>query len=149
MHFPTFKAKIQMQTYTTDRPFFTCLMAVCALASARVRDGAVANLSPSTTALLDEDRCEVFSDAAEAAFPTKLVDAQEFDYLRASALLAILAIQNGETKYMHQYLGNYMTLVALQGLHDEAKWPQNISGVEREERRRLVSHDMYMSDYAV
>jgi hypothetical protein len=32
--------------------------------------------------------------AAEEAFPTKLVDAQEFDYLRASGLLALFAIQN-------------------------------------------------------
>jgi hypothetical protein len=80
----------------------------------------------------------VYHAAAEAAFPAKLVDAREFDYLRAAGLLAVLAIQNGQTKYMHQHLGNYMTLVALEGLYDEARWPQGIRGIEREERRRLV-----------
>jgi len=118
-------------------------MAVCALASARVRDGAVTNLPPSTSVLLADARPEVFHAAAEAAFPSKLVDAQEFDYLRASGLLALLAIQNGQTKFMHQHLGNYMTLVALEGLHDEARWPQSIRGVEREERRRLVSNNRF------
>ena len=116
-------------------------MAVCALSAARVRDGAVTNLPSSTSARLAESRPEVFHAAAEAAFPPKLVDAQEFDYLRASGLLALLAIQNGQTKFMHQHLGNYMTLVALEGLHDEARWPQSIRGVEREERRRLVRNN--------
>lgn len=115
-------------------------MVVCALAAARVRDGAVTNLSPTISALLADARSEVFHAAAEAAFPSKLVEAQEFEYLRASGLLAILAIQNGQPEFMHQHLGNYMTLVALQGVHDEARWPSGISGVERQERRRLVSY---------
>lgn len=114
-------------------------MAVCALASARARDGAVMHMSPNISALLAEPRAEVFSSAAEAAFPAKLIDAQEFDYLRASGLLAVLCIQNGQTDHMQVHLGNYMTLVALQELHDELKWPQSISGIEREERKRLVS----------
>jgi hypothetical protein len=139
LHFPTLKAKIQLQIYKTDRAFFTCLMAVCALSLARVRDGAVANLPSNVSLPLAEARPEAFHAAAEAAFPSRLVDAQEFDYLRASGVLAILAIQNGETKLMHQHLGNYLTLVALEGLYDEARWPQNIHGIEREERRRLVS----------
>lgn len=118
-------------------------MAVCALASARARDGAVIHMPPSMSALLAETRAEAFSNAAEAAFPTKLIDAQEFDYLRASGLLAVLSIQNGQTDHMHVHLGNYMTLVALQELHDELKWPQSISGIEREERKRLVSKNTF------
>lgn len=115
-------------------------MALCALAAARVRDGAVANISPNISALLVDAPADVFLAAAEATFPPKLVDAHEFEYLRASGLLALMAIQNGQPNLMHQHLGNYITLVALQGMHDEARWPPNIGGVERQERRRLVSH---------
>lgn len=114
-------------------------MAFCALAAARVRDGVVANISPISSALVVQARSEVFLAAAEAAFPPKLVDAQEFEYLRASALLSIVAVQNGQQSLMHQHLGNCITLVALLGMHDEARWPPNITGVERQERRRLVS----------
>lgn len=105
-----------------------------ALVSARIRDGAVTYSLPT---LGDS---QVFYAAAEEAFPSKMIDAQEFDYLRALGLLALYAIQNGQTASMSQYLGNYATLVALVGLHDEARWPQSISGVEREERRRVVSN---------
>jgi hypothetical protein len=48
---------------------------------------------------------------------------------------------------MHQQLGRYHALVAMDGLHDEANWPPNISFVEIEERRRLFwsmySFDIY------
>lgn len=114
-------------------------MAFCALAAARVRDGVIANISLNSSTLVVQARSEVFLAAAEAAFPPQLVDAQEFEYLRASGLLAILAIQNGQQSLMHQHLGNYNTLVALLGMHDEARWPPSINRVERQERRRLVS----------
>jgi hypothetical protein len=39
---------------------------------------------------------------------------------------------------MHQYLGLYHSLVMLDGLHDETRWPVGLGIVEIEERRRLV-----------
>ena len=89
-HFPTFKAKLQLQILCkTDHAFFTCLVAVCALASACVRDGAITNMPSSTAEFVAEPRPELFYVAAEAVFPpkSKLVDA---DYLRALGLLVLL-----------------------------------------------------------
>ena len=46
---------------------------------------------------------------------------------------------------MHQYHGHFCTLAAMQSFHDEAHWPQNITLVEKEERRRLY-WSMYSLD---
>ncbi|KAJ3529500.1 hypothetical protein NM208_g9727 [Fusarium decemcellulare] len=61
----------------------------------------------------------------------------DINCLRAHAILAITAIQNGKIRDLHWHLGIYHTLVAMDGLHDESNWPQSIDIVEREERRRL------------
>jgi len=60
------------------------------------------------------------------------------DWMRTCAILALVGIQFGNIKMMHQYLGTYHTLVAMDGLHDEKNWPRQIDMVEVEERRRLV-----------
>jgi hypothetical protein len=39
---------------------------------------------------------------------------------------------------MHHHLGLYHSLVAMDALHNEANWPENIGIVETEERRSLV-----------
>ena len=89
----------------------------------------------------------MFHDEARAALPIDLITAQQHDCLRAQALLALTALQNGQIRTMHQQLGRYHALVAMDGLHDEANWPPNISFVEIEERRRLFwsmySFDIY------
>ena len=58
--------------------------------------------------------------------------------MRACAILAIASIQNGQTKWMHQYAGIYHTLAGMEGLHDEKLWPKQLNPIEIEERRRLV-----------
>lgn len=58
--------------------------------------------------------------------------------MRTCALLALVGIQAGKIDVMHQYLGLYHSLVAIDGLHDEKNWPKEIGIVEIEERRRLV-----------
>lgn len=114
-------------------------MALCALTAARVRDGAIINMTTKTSTLLADVHPDIYLAAAEAVYPLKLVDADSFDYLRASGLLAALAIQNGKPNFMHQHMGNYFTLVTLHGMNDETRWPPDIGEIEREERRRLVS----------
>jgi hypothetical protein len=74
-----------------------------------------------------------------------LTTESNFNILRAHAILAIAAIQNEKIRDMHQHLGTYHTLVAMDGLHDEANWPSDIGVVEREERRRLVRYAQRMS----
>jgi hypothetical protein len=114
------------------------IMAICALASARARDGALypAKWNPD---YLREPAAEVFSSAAIAVLPSDWSKMKSLDWMRTCAVLALVGIQVGNIQMMHQYLGIYNTLVAMDGLHDEKNWPGDIDMVQVEERRRLVS----------
>lgn len=119
-------------------------MAMCALVSARIRDGAPpAFLNPeeiSRINLLDTPS-EVYCTAAEEAIPQDLgqFDGNSFEYARALGLLAIIGIQYGQPKLSRRFLGHYCTINAMEGMHDEGRWPKDIDTIETEERRRLVS----------
>lgn len=82
---------------------------------------------------------EALVEYAESAIPRDLTLATGFDYLRATALLAITGIQLSQLRSFHRWMGAYSTLVAMDSLHDEAKWEKKMGHIEREERRRLVS----------
>lgn len=112
-------------------------MGVCALASARARDGAVFS-NRFVPEFLSEVASETFFDAAKDQIPINLATARDHNCMRACALLAITSIQYGQIRAMHQQLGRYHALVAMDGLHDEVNWPKDMGHVEREERRRLV-----------
>ena len=134
-HQPSFIRSVSRGEYTTKRTLFADTMAVCALVSARVRDGAVFNPKWDTTSLQETDPESFYQEASrQAAYDDVIPDC---NLMRAHAVLAITAIQHGKIRDMHQHLGWYHTLVAMDGLHDEANWPQNIGIIEREERRRL------------
>lgn len=134
-HGPTLRNRLHNQDYLTDRGFFASIMSACALAAARVRDGAVdgryhfeENLGGIT---------EMFLTAAQDTIPKDISTAQGLGYLRSCALLAIASLQYGQITAMHQYIGHYHTLSAMQRFHDENQWPENITTIEKEERRRL------------
>lgn len=55
----------------------------------------------STT--LDSAWLTLHQTAAANALPKDLVDETEFDYMRASGLLALTALQNGQPMVMRQY----------------------------------------------
>ena len=112
-------------------------MAACALASARVRDGALVSLdrhSPDLGLMPPE----IFFVAAEESLPKDLLQTRDFDLLRACALLALVCIQDGKIDAMRKYIGHYFTMMAIHQWHDESNWPQNLQLVGIEERRRLV-----------
>jgi len=134
-HRPSFLRRVSRAEYAADRSLFGVIMAVCALTSARVRDGAVSNPRWNTQEML-ETPPHVFYEKAreELKYDPMLSD---LNAMRSHAILAIASIQNGLTREMHYHIGQYHTLVALDGLHDEAEWPQAMGIVEREERRRL------------
>lgn len=121
-----------------NKGFFCTIMAACALSSARVRDGALVSLS-SYPANLQAVPPETFFAAARDNLPKDMTGAQDFDSLRACALLSIASIQNLEIEVMHMYIGLYFTMVATWGWHTESNWPAGLSPIEMEERRRLVS----------
>jgi hypothetical protein len=131
-------ARLENRDYLTDHSFFADIMSICALASARVRDGAV---FPGRRDIirLQEPAPEIFFVAAKEAIPGDLSKMRGLDWMRTCAMLAIYGIQVGKIDIMHQYLGMYHTLVSMDSLHDEKNWPMNIGIVETELRRRLVS----------
>lgn len=131
-------ARIENRDYLTDHSFFADIMSICALASARVRDGA---LFPGRRDVirLQEPAPEIFFTAAKEAIPEDLVRMKGLDWMRTCAMMAIFGIQVGRIDILHQYLGMYHTLVSMDNLHDEKNWPKDIGIVETELRRRLVS----------
>jgi hypothetical protein len=135
-HGPTLWERIHNREHLSDRGFFASVMAACALASARARDGAVFDDGKLPKYGL-ERQSEIFYSGAACAILKDFNKAQGLGYLRACGLLAVTAIQYGQIASMHQYLGHFCTLSAMQQFHDEAQWPQNITMVEREESRRL------------
>jgi hypothetical protein len=131
--------RVSRGEWQTDRAFFTTIMAMCALSSARVRDGALYSNRWNSRSFT-EPNSDTFFVAAERALPKDSSAADELDYLRATAFLTLSALQNNQTKKMHYYLGFYGMLVKCGLLHDEKYWKISMNMIEKEERRRLVSN---------
>lgn len=113
-------------------------MAICALASARARDGALlpGQWEPGH---FQDPPSEDFFTAVKEAMPQDLSAMRGLDWMRTCALMALYGIQVGKMDIMHQYLGMYHSLVSMDSLHDEKNWPRDIGIVETELRRRLAS----------
>lgn len=136
-HRPTFQRRVALREYARDRSFFALVMATCALASARARDGALFS-NRWTTAQYAEPPSEAFYAAAKDAIPKDLGRGKTFDMLRTCALLAIIGIQYRQIDVMHQYLGFFCTFVTMRELADESNWDRGLGIVGIEERRRVV-----------
>lgn len=137
-HWPTFTANIRRRVYTTYPAFHALTMSVCAIASARLRDGAVPSPHSSTpTSDPPPPTSEIFYQAAVSSYPRDIATASDFDYKRAKPLLATLAIQYGQIPAVHAHIGDYMTLCAIDGFHNESRWPNDLNEIEVQERRRL------------
>lgn len=146
-HGPSLWERVGKKEHLCDRGFFASVMGACALASARARDGALFG-DYNFTQIGPERQSEMFYMAASDAICKDLNKAQGLGYLRACGLLAMTAIQYGQIASMHQYLGHFCTLSAMQQFHDEAHWPQNLNMIEKEECRRLY-WSMYNLDVLV
>lgn len=110
-------------------------MALCALSSCHVRNGAI--LGTPQTILSRFEESAVFLGDAQLAIPHDIHGPDTFVYLQAIATLVLVAIQIGDAALLHQYLGLYHTLTARYTLHDEARWPSTLELTERETRKRL------------
>lgn len=144
-HGPSLWRRLHKQDHHTDRGFFASIMAACALAAARTRDGALGieyDFDDSA-----EKSSEVFFSAAQDAIPKDLSKATGLGFLRACGLLALTSMQYGQLHTMHIHMGHYHTLSTLQAFHDEEKWPVGLTVEEKEESRRLFwtmySWDVY------
>lgn len=139
---PTLTPLVSQSEYLTNQDFFAATMSICALASARARDGALM-FEKWDLDTLCELSSEVLLEAARETIPKDLTTVRSFNYIRTCALLAITAIQYGQVRVMHQYIGLYHAFVAMDGLHDESNWTKQMGAVEREERRRLVRRNSF------
>ena len=133
---PTLLRKVSRGEYSTNRPLLACVLALCALSSARVRDGALYTAKWAPHLLQDPSSEELF-EAAREAIPYDAPLSQEFDYMRACVLLALTSVQYGSPRQMNYYLGLYHSFLSIGALHDEKNWPSNIGPIEIEERRRV------------
>ena len=144
-HRPSFTRRISRAEYTTNQGLFTVTMALCALVSARITDAAVYDVRRDLGDVRQIEPEHFYNVAVNEC--RKLGFRTDLDTMRSYAILAIAAIQNGKIKDMQQFLGLYHTLVAMDGLHDEAKWSKDMGIIELEERRRLVSHGTPQARY--
>lgn len=139
-HRPSLREMIANRSYLLDQSLFAAIMAMCALASARVRDGATSTIQPGSELLSSSQYgAEAFFQCAKAVLPQTLAGARRHGYVKAYVFLALYGVQQSSSEIMHQYLGLYHSLMALHGLHDEKNWSSELGIIETEERRRLVS----------
>lgn len=111
-------------------------MAVCALTSARVRDGAYSG-TISEDLRRPETSSEVFFAAGKESLGDDYGKMNHADYIRACALLALACIQYRSSEDVQQYLGKAFTLAAMYKFYDEKNWPSELDEPQRELYRRV------------
>ncbi|KAL2822406.1 hypothetical protein BJX63DRAFT_121160 [Aspergillus granulosus] len=135
-HWPSFMRALENLDYLKDEGLFASTMAMCALASARARDGALYSNRWNSQQLANPPS-EVFWSAAKESVPRDLAAAKGTEYMRTCAILSIASIQNGQIQDMQKYLGTYHTIAVMDGLYDEKLWPTDLDPIVVEIRRRL------------
>ncbi|KAL2787879.1 fungal-specific transcription factor domain-containing protein [Aspergillus keveii] len=135
-HWPSFTQELENLDYLKDEGLFASTMAMCALASARARDGALYSNRLNSQQLANSPS-EAFWSAAKESIPRDLSAAKDTEYMRACAILSIASIQNGQIQDMQKYLGMYHTLAVMDGLYDEKLWSKDLDPIVVEIRRRL------------
>ncbi|KAJ6436214.1 putative AC transposase [Purpureocillium lavendulum] len=119
-----------------SQALFASTMAVCALASNCVCDGALVSPRWDRPSLKTIDRV-VFGNEAKKQLMA-LHPISGFEVLRGHAIMAVLALQTGSLDDFHKHLDFCYAIVSRSTLHEESSWPLDIGIIEREERRRLL-----------
>ncbi|KAB8337296.1 hypothetical protein FH972_021597 [Carpinus fangiana] len=128
--------RVARAEFNTSKPFYAVVMAICALSAARVKDGALFS-GHWNLETLSRVSSATFFDAAEVAVPKNIDALEQFEYMRTVAMLSLISLQTGYIERMHFYMGIYNTFIKVKHWHEESKWPDGISVIERQERRRL------------
>ncbi|WRT65907.1 uncharacterized protein IL334_002858 [Kwoniella shivajii] len=156
-HWPTFTSAIKGRLYERSRSFHCVTMSVCALSSARLRDGAPPiPINPSTPSKNNSSKenekhieSEIFYQSAVSSFPLDLTKAGEFDYKRSKYILSTCCLQYGDIQRASVHMGDYCTLSSLDGFQNESRWSMNLNQIEIQERRRLFwsgyQNDVYIA----
>ncbi|KAJ5627470.1 hypothetical protein N7528_004897 [Penicillium herquei] len=76
--------------------------------------------------------------AAVKAMPADITTISDYcQAMKASALLTSVCLQNGNLKRLVAHLSDYICLSTMHKFHLEAHWPEGLTEIERQERRRL------------
>lgn len=138
-HWPSYEDFVRKGEHKRSRSACVLILAVAALASARIRDQA--SLSPFDSNLASIP-AEAWSRACLRILPRHHASCQAhtdaFNYMRTYALLAILSVQDADLSNFQLMLGRYLALSAVHSFHQESRWSSQLSGQERDERRLLV-----------
>ncbi|KAI0179504.1 hypothetical protein GGR52DRAFT_309512 [Hypoxylon sp. FL1284] len=113
---------------------YMSLMRMCALSAQHVVDGALFTdeVDSAESAALAHD----YLQEAVRRVPVDFED-PSIDLVRSYGFLALLGAQNGNHAMVHKYLALYHGIYPQLNLHDESRWPSDITDCDREVRRRL------------
>ncbi|OLN87638.1 hypothetical protein CCHL11_05617 [Colletotrichum chlorophyti] len=123
---------------STSRASFARLMAICALSSCHVKDGAL--FRPNMPEVVRPEHHRAYLDDARKAIPEDNRDirgSEAFQYLQVLGTLSLAATQLKDDSLFNEYLGRYHTLMAQESFHFEARWPSNITFPEKHVRRQF------------
>ncbi|GMK57447.1 hypothetical protein CspeluHIS016_0402810 [Cutaneotrichosporon spelunceum] len=137
---------VHEKRYENDAAFRSTVLAMCAIAAARIRDGAYQLVS----GYVGETDIPVDPDVLRAAAVASLVPMPpnrpfEFEDLRAASLIHVLGQQNGDVELVQLSLARYHGIATCFKFHDERFWPPMLAEWQREERRALF-WSTYTSD---
>ena len=115
-------------------------MSICALTAGRVYD---CFAPPTDVNLTGQEAINLSLQcyaAAASAMPADVTMISDYcQAMKANALLASVCLQNGDLAKVASHLSNYSCLSAIHKFHLESQWPHDITEIQRQERRRLVS----------
>jgi hypothetical protein len=83
---------------------------------------------------------DAFHRASLEACPNMLDDGEiNFELMRTEAVLGMLCLQHNDVRGSHRHMHRYLGMSAEIGFHSESRWGSDLTAIEIEERRRLVS----------
>lgn len=143
LHWPTWMAELRAERYRSNWGAFIVTMAMCALSAGKLADGSVQASSSSLKARAASLSSECYHAAVQAVHRDDDFDLGDGRHvvplLKARALLSSTCMQAGNLNAALAHNGEYSIVSALAGFHDEANWPSDLTEIQRQERRRLVS----------
>ncbi|KLT44978.1 hypothetical protein CC85DRAFT_269962 [Cutaneotrichosporon oleaginosum] len=144
---PHFRSDVHAMRYEHDHAFRSTVLVMCAIAAARIRDGAynVASGDRVAANYIPVDPDVLRTAAVASLVPLPPHRPLEFEDLRAASLLHVLGQQNADIELVQLSLARYHGISACFKFHDERFWPADLEEWQREERRALF-WSTYTSD---
>lgn len=143
LHWPTWMSELRAERYRSNWGVFIVTMAMCALSAGKLADGGVQGAAPTLKARATTLASECYHAAVQAVRRDDDFDLGDgtdlVPLLKARAILSSTCLQAGNLNAALAHNGEYSILSALAGFHDEANWPSDLTEIQRQERRRLVS----------